>query len=342
MVHHGFIQQRLCALAIGTSLLACGAVGAANAADTVRYGAQLGAQYSLRLVLQEIQGKYDLKYDFKDFRSGTENILALEQREIDVSTATSQHLLRAIEERIPIVWVIGWGGGYNALVARSDLPVNAGDYDGLKKLALERAAAGRKLKIGVPTGSMQHLLILTALKDAGIQAERDVEIVNIPFPVHPRAIESGEVDLAGTLALFGAMSVTSGKGKLFHHMFGGRWGKQEIGFFVHAKLIEEKSDLVQRIVASHAEAIAKVTDPGARYELEAKGSKLPAPVLAMTEKDFLKVDYRTNIADIAIMAKRMHEAGWTKRDISQDIDKNLDFRFLEKATGKSRAELTRW
>lgn len=314
---------------------------AAYAADQVRYGAQLGAQYSLRLALQEIEGKYNLKYDFKDFRSGTENILALEQREIDVSTATSQHLLRAIEEQIPIAWVIGWGGGYNVLVARADLPVKAGDYESLKKLALERAAAGKKLKIAAPTGSMQHLLILTALKSAGIQPDRDVEIVNIPFPVHPRAIEGGEVDLAGTLALFGAMSITSGKGKLFHHMVGGTWGKQEIGFFVHKKLIEEKPDFVQRIVASHAEAIARVSDPAARYELEAKASKLPAPILAMTEKEFLRVDYRTNLADVALMAKRMHEAGWTKRDIANDIEKNVDFRFLEKATGKSKAELTK-
>jgi hypothetical protein len=42
------------------------------------------------------------------------------------------------------------------------------------------------------------------------------------------------------------------------------------------------------------------------------------------------------------MARRMHAAGWTKRDISGEIEKNVDFRFLEKATGKSKAELTQW
>jgi len=319
-----------------------GLAGAAAAQDTVRYGAQLGAQYSLRLLLQENQAKYNLKYDFKDFRSGTENILALEQRELDISTATTQHLLRAIEENMPIVWVLGWGGGYNTLIARADLPVGAGDYAALKALALQRAVAGQKLKIGAPTGSMQHLLLLTALKDAGIDPAKDVEIVNIPFPVHPRAIEGGEVHMAAALALFGAMSVTSGKGKLFHHMFGGKWGKQEIGFFVHRKLIEEKPDLVQRIVASHAEVIAKLADAALRLELEAKGSKLPAPVLAMTEKEFLRVDLRTNMADVAEMARRMHAQGWTKRDISGEIEKNVDFRFLEKATGKTKAELSAW
>lgn len=319
-----------------------GLAGTAAAQDTVRYGAQIGAQYSLNVLLKENQAKYNLRYEIKDFRSGTENILALEQREVDVSTATTQHLLRAIEESMPIVWVLGWGGGYNTLIARADLPIAPGDYAALKALAAKRAAEGNKLKIAAPTGSMQHLLVLTALKDAGIDPAKDVEIVNVPFPVHPRAIEGGEVDMAAALALFGAMSVNSGKGKLFHHMFGEKWGKQEIGFFVHRKLIEEKPDLVQRIVASYAEAIAKLADATLRLDLETKGSKLPAPILAMTEKNFLRVDLRTNMADVVVMARRMHAQGWTKRDISGEIDKNVDFRFLEKATGKTKAELSAW
>jgi ABC-type nitrate/sulfonate/bicarbonate transport system substrate-binding protein len=324
------------------ALIAGGFAAAASAQDTVRYGAQLGAQYSLNVLLKENQAKYNLKYDFKEFRSGTENILALEQREVDISTATTQHLLRAIEENMPIVWVIGWGGGYNTLVARADLPVNAGDYAALKALALKRAAEGKKLKIAAPTGSMQHLVLLAALKEAGIDANKDVDIVNIPFPVHPRAIESGEVDMASALALFGAMSITSGKGKLFHHLFGEKWGKQEIGFFLHKKLVEEKPELAQRIVASLAEAIAKLTDSTVRLELEAKGSKLPQPILAMTEKEFLRVDLRTNMSDVKLMAERMHAQGWTKRDIAGDVQKNVDFRFLEKATGKTKAELSAW
>lgn len=328
---------RIAAL-IGAFLAAAGAW----AADTVRYGAQIGAQYSLRQALEENQAKYDLKYEFREFRSGTDNILALEQREVDVSTATTQHLLRAVEENIPIVWVIGWGGGYNTWVARADFPVAAADYPGLKKLVLDRKASGKKVKIGVPTGSMQHLLLLTALKDAGISADADVDVVNIPFPVHPRALEAGEVDMVVGLGLFGAMSVTSGKGKLFQHMYGGKWGKQEIGFFVHRRLAGEKADLVQRIVASHAEAIARVTDPAKRFDMEQKYSKLPAPVLKMSEIEFIHVDYRTNIPDIVEMANRMHAVGWTKRNLAGEVEKNVDFNFLEKATGKSRADLSRW
>ena len=48
------------------------------------------------------------------------------------------------------------------------------------------------------------------------------------------------------------------------------------------------------------------------------------------------------MSDIAQMAERMHAAGWTKRNLAGEVEKNVDLRFLEKATGKSRADLSRW
>ena len=60
------------------------------------------------------------------------------------------------------------------------------------------------------------------------------------------------------------------------------------------------------------------------------------------ERYDLVLSYRTNLADVALMARRMPAAGWTKRDISGEVERNIDLRFLEKATGKSKADLTKW
>ena len=60
------------------------------------------------------------------------------------------------------------------------------------------------------------------------------------------------------------------------------------------------------------------------------------------ERYDLVLSYRTNLADVALMARRMHAAGWTKRDISGEVERNIDLRVLEKATGKSKADLTKW
>src|SRR2546422_11714807 len=94
-----------------TFLFALLLAGTATAQDLVRYGAQAGAQFSLRQALQDVQSKYNFKFEFLEFRGGTDNILALEQRQLDINTATVQHLLRAVEEDMSIVWVAGWGGG---------------------------------------------------------------------------------------------------------------------------------------------------------------------------------------------------------------------------------------
>src|SRR5579871_801514 len=123
---------------------------------TVRHGIQIGALGALRTVLPSVEKKYGLKYDIKDFRDTTAALLALDQGELDVANATSQHLVRAISEGIDVVWVLGWGGGYNVLVARKGLDIPPVDDKALKAAILERKRQGKPMTIGVPTGSMQH------------------------------------------------------------------------------------------------------------------------------------------------------------------------------------------
>jgi hypothetical protein len=79
-----------------------------------------------------------------------------------------------------------------------------------------------------------------------------------------------------------------------------------------------------------------------RIELERKYSRLPDAVVAMQERQFLRYDYRTNVADLKEMAKELHDLGWMKEDYSDRIDKYVDFAFLAKATGQSTVQLATW
>jgi len=47
----------------------------------------------------------------------------------------------------------------------------------------------------------------------------------------------------------------------------------------------------------------------------------------MQERQFLKYDYRTNVADLKTMAKELREFGWVKEDYSDRVDKYIDSRF---------------
>jgi NitT/TauT family transport system substrate-binding protein len=333
---------------MSTSLVAATALQGTSivpafAADTVRDGLQIGAMGALRSSLPDAARKYDLAYDVKDFRDSTAVLLALEQGELDIGNTTTQHLIRAISEGIPVSWICGSGGGYNVLVMRKGLNVKAGDGAALNKLAMDRKKSGKPVSFGVPTGSLQHAKLSIYLKSIGLDPEKDVQIANIPFPNHPRALEAGEVDMAMTLSAFGAIAINKGDGELFLHLFGKGYGKQEVGFIVSKKLIQQKPELVQRIVNSYVDAMKTYMDnPDKQIELETKYSQLPAPVIAMQERDFLKYNYRTNVEDIKTMARDLYQLGWVKEDFGNKVDSYVDLSFLAKATGLPASALSTW
>lgn len=315
----------------------------ALAADVVREGLQIGAMGALRTTLPAVGKTYDLSFDVKDFRDSTSALLAIEQGELDICNTTTQHLIRAISENIPVRWVCGWGGGYNVLVARKGLDLKPNDAAALKSLASARKQAGKPLAIGVPTGSLQHAKLAIYLKSIGIDPDKDVQIANIPFPNHPRVLEAGEVDLAMTLSVFGAIAINKGDAALVLHLFGGSFGKQEVGLIVTEKLIKEKPALVARIVNAQVESIKTfMGQPDKAIELERTYSRLPDPVIAMQERDFLRYNFRTTVADIKSMAAELHQLGWVKEDFGPKVDRFIDLSFAAKASGLSVDELSTW
>lgn len=309
-------------------------------AQDIRYGLQRGAMAPIRQSLPAEAVKQGIKYDYKVFNDVTSAILAMDQGHLEIANTSAQHVVRAIDEGMKFVLIVGWGGGYNVLVSRKDLGIQKGDFAGLKKVVDSRKATGKKLRFGVPTGSMQHLKLIYLLKQNGINADADIEILNIPFPNHPRALDAREVDMAMSLATFAAMSIHAGSGSLFHHLYGDATGKWEIGFAVRKDLADTKPDVVQKIVNSHVAAMNTFTsDVSKQVELDMKESSFPQPVIEMTQRDFLKHTYRITLDDIKATAKQMYDIGWAKKDHSNDIEKYVDFSFLEKATGESRDRL---
>ena len=346
MTEHGITRRNLgkalSAAAAGIALPAL-VTRHAHAADAVREGLQIGAMGALRTSLPAAAKKDDFTPDVKDFRDSMSALLALEQGELEIANTTTQHLIRAINENIPVKWVCGWAGGYNVLVARKGLDLKQGDAAQLKSLATSRKQSGKPLTMGVPTGSLQHAKLAIHLKSIGLDPDKDVVIANIPFPNHPRALEAGEVDLAMTLSAFGAIAIDKGDAVLFLHLFGGNFGKQEVGFIVSDRLIKENPALVQRIVSAHVDAIKSfMGQPDKQIELEKKYSRLPEPVIAMQEREFLHYNFRTNIADIKTMARELHQLGWVKEDFGPKVGSFVDLSFVAKASGLSPAELSAW
>jgi NitT/TauT family transport system substrate-binding protein len=323
--------------------LCSGLSSGAKANEVVTVGLQLGAMGALKVQLPELGKKHGVTFDINNFNDSTTALLALEQGAVQVVNTTSQHLTRAISENIDVVWIMGWGGGNNVIVSASSINLAPDDIPALRDLVAERKRAGRPVKIGTATGSMEHLNLIYFLRSIGVDEEKDVNIVNVPFPVHPRALEAGEIDLAVTLPVFASIAIVNGSAKHFRHLFGGEYGKSEVGYIVLRKLIKEKPELVQAVVNTMVEAMNAFVDDTAKHiELEMKESSLPKAALELQLGTYEPVNYRTDMGDLKKMARQMHELGWVKKDYTSEVEKHVDLSFLAKATGRPISELSRW
>ena len=63
--------------------------------------------------------------------------------------------------------------------------------DGVKTLADLKGK-----KVGVTFASSAHLLVLNLLDQAGLKADKDVTVLNVPAPEMPAAFQSGQIDAA--------------------------------------------------------------------------------------------------------------------------------------------------
>ncbi|MGE4340026.1 MAG: ABC transporter substrate-binding protein, partial [Pigmentiphaga sp.] len=290
-----------------------------------------------------VQEKYGLRYELLIFNDATAVILAMDLGEIDLGNLAAQHVVRAIDQGMELVLVAGWGGGYNVLMAGNQIELERDDFKGFKALVDQRKAERRPVRIGVPTGSQQHMHLVYFLDDIGVDAERDVQIMNIPFPTLPRSLDSGEVDFVMSLAPFAAMILDGGMGSLFHHLYGGDRGQWEIGFAVPRSMIEKNPELVQKIVDSHVEALNLFKDDlSMQVKFETDEGSFPKSIVEIVQGEFLNHSYRIDLEDIQRTARMMHELGWTRADHSQAIEDYVDFSFLEKATGESREQLSQF
>lgn len=307
----------------------------------IRDGVQRGAIGAIKSALLEVGPKHGLQYDLKTFNDATAVILAMEQKELDMGNVTAQHVVRAIEQGINLAVVVGWGGGYNTLVVNPDIKLAKDDIAGFKALVKSRKAAGNPLKIGTPTGSQQHLKLISFLQNNGVDPVKDVDVVNVTFPDHPRALDGRQVDMVMTLAPFASLAIVKGSGKLFYHVYGKNYGKWEVGFAVRRDLIKDKPELVQKIVDSHVDGMKMfMDDMPKRLELEKRQSALPLAALEMEQRDFLNLSYKIAVDDIKRTAREMAKVGWVKRDLSDQVDSYVDLTFLEKTTGLSKAKLS--
>ena len=290
----------------------------------------------------EVGAKYGVNFEVSFFPDGAALLQALSTGDILLAAPTKVQLVQAMQRGVDLLMVVGYAGGYSLYLAGKNVSVRAGDWASVKAAAAEKKGRGETFKIGTPTGSLQHITLLQQLAAAGIDAARDLEVINVPFPEHVNVLDAGQADMVGTLALFAAQAILQDKGTLFKHAVDTPLRHFDVGFVTTRKLATERPADIQAVVNAHYDAMKSIVDdPTHGLEREVKYTELPEAVVKKSY-EFLTFDYRVDVEAIRGTEQAMRQTGLQKEDLSGKIAEYVDLSYLAKASGKSVEELSRW
>lgn len=137
-----------------------------------------------------------------------------------------------------VVVVAAAADGGSGIIGREGL-------DGIESLA--------GLKVGYPQGSSQEILLRLTLEAAGLDADADVELVNLPFSDMAGALAAGRIDAFSSAELGPSTALQAGAVQVASP-YDTPVGRVNIGLYTTGDLIEENPELVQQVVDTHIAA----------------------------------------------------------------------------------------
>jgi ABC-type nitrate/sulfonate/bicarbonate transport system substrate-binding protein len=281
-----------------------------------------------------------VKLTTTSFNTGNDVLTALLSKSIDVAQVTYLHYVTALDKGFKVVGVSGQiNGGSQVLIANS-LPVQAGDWDGLKKLIMQYKKDGKPFRVAASRGNAQDIHMRGAFLTHGIDINKDVQFINIPNPSdHVQALRRGEVELITSVEPFATQIREVKAARFFAFPYDQAAGKLTNLIVTRPDVIESNPQGVLETVR----AIVKVDDMMAAnkpvfVDTIQKVTGLDKPIAAGAV-DNLYPDYRMYRTSAMSIAKMMHDLKYVNSDVSDAVQKNLDYSFLEKVTGKPKTEL---
>ncbi|WP_407310250.1 ABC transporter substrate-binding protein [Pseudomonas sp. nanlin1] len=323
------------ALLLSLGLLA---VAQAEEAQPVKLGyAKCAHCTPLSLTPQHATG---VKLEAIAFNTGNDVLTALLSNSIDVAQVTYLHYATALDKGFDVVAISGQINGGSQILVGNDLPVQPGDWEGLKKLIGQYKAEGKPFRVAASRGNAQDIHMRGAFLAHGIDINKDVQFINIPNPSdHVQALRRGEVELITSVDPFATQIREVKAAKFFDFPYDQAAGKLTNLIVTRSDVIEDNRKGVEETVR----AIVKVNDLMASdkplfIETIQKVTGLDQAI-ATGAVDNLYPDYKMHRASAVAIAQMMRDLKYISTDVSQAVEKNLDYSFLEAVTGKPKTEL---
>ena len=179
-----------------------------------------------------------------------------------------------------------------------------------------------------------------AFAKQGIDINKDVQFINIPNPSdHLQALRRGEIELICTVEPFATQILQSNAAKLFGLPYDQAAGKLTNIILTRSDVVAAKPKELEETVR----AVVKVDefiagDKAALIDVISKITGLDKAIAAGAVEN-LDPDPKMYRASAVAIAGMMRDLKYINSDVSAAVEKNMDYRFLEAATGKPKSEL---
>ena len=275
-----------------------------------------------------------------NFNSGNDALTALVSKSVDIAQVTYLHFVTGLDKGMDLVAVSGQVNGGSELVVAKDTALAPNDWTGLKKMIADYKAQGKPFRIAASRGNAQDLHMRGELLKNGINPTRDVQFVNIPNPSdHQAALQRGEVELLGTVEPFASQIRLSGVGKHFNYPYDQAAGRLTNLIVTRSDVVKDKPEAVKQTVAAVVRLVDQLgKDKQGWIDSIVKGTGLDRGVATEALKNAYP-DVAMHGASTKAIADMMRDLKYISRDVTADIDKNMNYVFLSEITGKSAVAL---
>lgn len=282
----------------------------------------------------------DVKLEAIAFNTGNDVLTALLSKSIDVAQVTYLHYATALDKGFDVVAISGQINGGSQILVGNDLPLRENDWTGLKKLIADYKAQGKVFRVAASRGNAQDIHMRGAFAKQGIDINRDVQFINIPNPSdHVQALRRNEVELICSVDPFATQIREVKAAKFFAFPYDQAAGKLTNLIVTRSDVIASRPKGVEQTVRS----IIKVNDLMASdkalfIDTIQKVTGLDKAVATGAVAN-LYPDYQMHRASAVAIAQMMRDLKYISTDVSAAVEKNMDYRFLEAATGKPKSAL---
>ncbi|WP_083700213.1 ABC transporter substrate-binding protein [Acidihalobacter ferrooxydans] len=312
----------------------------AQAADkTLTVGAPECAHCLAMALMGPTSGPYN--FTFKPFGTLTALTTSLLTNEVQIAQIDYPALVSLISKHTPIVAISGQVNGGTDLVLQPSIKVAAGDWAALRAYIMKHYSPSHKFRIGSNFGSVQDVDLRLRFSLAKIP-ESYVDIVNVAFPAMPQALKAKAVDTAVPVQPVAAEITTTGIATHFSYLYNQPAGNLTNVVIVSKAYLEKNPEAIKYIAKAMVKLVDYVSTDAGKQAWQAAIEKYTyiKPDAVKYALGLLSPDINMPIVKIKAIADGMYGAHLISRKLTVDeIAKYIDYKPLEEATGKTKAEL---